>query len=194
MPIRQPRPHCQIDAGTRSCLEVHAVVETKIAFGKNPFSPQRPYSFSMTATTTAISNSDTAIQHARTATVLAHMEAECNHDVEATLKTFKRPRYEVMPFGGPTDGEDAVRTLLSALLQAFPDFRVETTKMYHATDCVIAETRMTGTQKGEWLGLAPTGKKIDIMAACFFDFEGTDLICERVYFDNATMMGQLTAK
>jgi len=131
------------------------------------------------------------LREQREATVRRHMEAENRHDVEGTVETFGHARYEVMPFGAPTDGADAVRGLLGALMIAFPDFHVEETAMYHADTAVIVETRMTGTQQGEWLGLPATGKKIDVPAACFFLFEGAELICERVYFDNATMMSQL---
>lgn len=125
--------------------------------------------------------------------VRAHMNAENNHDVEATVATFHHARYEVMPFGGATDGADAVRGLLGALMQAFPDFHVSEERLYHGGDCVIVETRMTGTQQGEWMGLPASGRKIDVSAACFFVFDQDRLLCERVYFDNATMMGQLTA-
>lgn len=99
----------------------------------------------------------------REATVRRHMEAENRQDVEATLDTFGHARYEVMPFGEATDGAEAV----------------------------IVETRMTWTQRGEWMGIPPSGRKIDVMAACFFLFEGTQLMCERVYFDSATMLRQL---
>ena len=131
------------------------------------------------------------LKQQRTAAVRSHMEAENRHDVEATVGTFTHARYEVMPFGAPTDGADAVRALLGALMAAFPDFHVEEKAMYHAGEAVIVETRMTGTQQGEWMGLPPAGGKIDVMAACFFLFEGADLVCERVYFDNATMLRQL---
>lgn len=134
----------------------------------------------------------TELQIKREATVRAHMAAENNHDVEATLQTFHHPRYEVIPFGGASDGTEAVHGLLSALMTAFPDFRVEPVRLYHAGDCVIVETRMTGTQKGDWLGMPASGKGIDLMAACFFQFEEDRLMCERVYFDNATMVRQLS--
>jgi hypothetical protein len=40
--------------------------------------------------------------------------------------------------------------------------------------------------------MAPTGKAFKCRMTAFFIFEGRDLVCERVYFDAATMLRQLT--
>jgi predicted ester cyclase len=42
--------------------------------------------------------------------------------------------------------------------------------------------------------LAPTGKKVRVRMAAVFEFEpgGTGIVCERVYFDSATILRQLT--
>ncbi|MBL8235466.1 MAG: ester cyclase, partial [Bryobacterales bacterium] len=125
------------------------------------------------------------LQQQREAIVRRHMEAENRHDVDATIDTFHQARYEVMPFGAPSDGADAVRGLLGALMAAFPDFHVAETALYHSATAVIVETRMTGTHRGDWMGMPPSGRAIDLMAACFFLFDGPHLLCERVYFDNA---------
>lgn len=133
----------------------------------------------------------TSLQSKREAIVRAHVAAENAHDVSATLLTFTSPRYEVVPFGGATDGAEPVGNLLTALFAAFPDFHADVASLYHADNCVILEVRLTGTQQGPWLGIPPTGKTMDVMTACFFLFEEDRLVCERVYFDNATMMRQL---
>lgn len=133
------------------------------------------------------------IQDQREQTVRAHINAECRGDVAATLETFHHPRYEVIPFGAPVDGSEGVRDLLSGLLAAFPDFNVTLSTMRHAPDAVICEIDIHGTHRGPWMGLEGTGKKIKVPAACFFLFEENRLVCERVYFDAATMRGQLTA-
>lgn len=128
----------------------------------------------------------------REAVVEAHIQAEAvHHDVAATLATFKSPSYYVPAVGGGIDGADAVGGLLSTLLQAFPDFWVERNKTYHADDAVIVELRFGGTHRGEWAGIAATGKSMAVEAACIFTFDGADLLCERVYFDHATVLAQL---
>jgi hypothetical protein len=50
---------------------------------------------------------------------------------------------------------------------------------------------MTGTQRGGWAGVPATGRPIDVRVACVFHFEGERLVCERIYFDFATVLRQL---
>ena len=50
---------------------------------------------------------------------------------------------------------------------------------------------MTGTHQGEFAGIPPTGRPIDVRLACIFEFEDDRLLCEKVYFDFATVLQQL---
>jgi steroid delta-isomerase-like uncharacterized protein len=128
----------------------------------------------------------------REAVVNAHIEAETvKHDVAAALATFHHPRYEVPAMGAPVDGGDAVHALLTALLGAFPDFWLERTATHYADDAVVVECRFGGTQRGAWAGIPPAGKPMQVAAACIFVFEGDKLVCEKVYFDHATVLRQL---
>ncbi|MBV9268618.1 MAG: ester cyclase [Acidobacteriaceae bacterium] len=128
----------------------------------------------------------------RESIVNEHIEAEAiRHDVTAALKTFKHPRYEVPALGAVADGTEAVNGLLGALLTAFPDFYLEKTALHHADDAVIVECRFGGTHRGEWAGIAATGKMMEVSAALIFLFDGEGLICEKVYFDHATVLRQL---
>ena len=134
---------------------------------------------------------DTKRAH-RESIVNEHIEAESiRHDVTATVKTFKHPRYEVPALGVVADGAEAVNGLLGALLTAFPDFHIERTALHHGDEAVIVECRLGGTQHGEWAGIKPSGKKMEVSAALFFLFDGEDMICERPYFDEATIARQL---
>ena len=130
----------------------------------------------------------------RMAIVNAHIEAETvTHDVAAALATFHHPRYEVPAMGAVVDGGDAVHRLLTQLLGAFPDFWLERTAVYHADDAVIVECRFGGTHRGPWAGIAATGNRMEVESACIFVFEGDHLVCEKVYFDHATVLRQLGA-
>ena len=128
----------------------------------------------------------------RDAVVKAHIEAESvKHDVAAALATFAQPRYDVPALGGVVDGAAGVDGLLHGLLGAYPEFWLRVTSTYHAEDAVIVECVFGGTQMGEWAGIAPTGRKMEVASALFFLFEGDGLVCERVYFDHATVLRQL---
>ena len=129
----------------------------------------------------------------REAVIRAHADAESCQDVEATLKTFHRPRYEVVPLGEPIDGAANVRELLKGLLEGFPDFHAAIDRMHHSESVVSVELRMLGTHRGPWAGIPPTGRRIDGPALSLFKFDGDKLECEKVYFDMATLMRQLGA-
>jgi predicted ester cyclase len=132
----------------------------------------------------------TGLRAAREAVVQRHVEAEARHDVEATLATFHAARYEV-PALGVSEGADAVRDLLQSMITGFPDWRFEPGPLRHGDDFVLVELRMFGTHLGPWAGWEPTGRKMDVQVACVFEFTGDQLVCERVYFDFATVMRQL---
>jgi len=129
----------------------------------------------------------------REAVIRAHAHAENRHDVEATLKTFHKPRYEVVPLGEPVDGAANVRDLLKGLMEGFPDFHAEIERLHHSDNVVAAEVRMRGTHRGPWAGVPPTGRRIDVPTMCLFEFESDKLLCEKVYFDMATLLRQLGA-
>ena len=135
---------------------------------------------------------DTTRAH-RELIVNEHIDAEAvRHDVAATVKTFKHPRYEVPALDTVADGAEAVSGFLQALLTAFPDFYIKKTAVHHTDDAVIVECRVGGTQRGDWAGIAPSGRKMEVSAALFFLFDGEGLVCERPYFDEASVVRQLT--
>ena len=129
----------------------------------------------------------------REAVVRAHADAENRRDVAATLKTFHRPRYEVVPLGEPVDGAGNVHDLLKGLFEGFPDFHADIERVYHSDSVVAAEVRMRGTHRGPWAGIPATGRRIDVPVMSLFVFEADKLVCEKVYFDMATLMRQLGA-
>jgi steroid delta-isomerase-like uncharacterized protein len=131
----------------------------------------------------------TGLRRRREDIVMRHAEAENRHDVEATIATFHRPRYEVN--GQPSDGESAVRELLRGLMSAFPDMHVEVDRLRHAEDAVLGESLITGTHDGDWAGIPPTGRRIAVPVAGTFEFDGDKLLCEKVYMDFATLLTQI---
>jgi predicted ester cyclase len=131
------------------------------------------------------------IRERREAIVQAHIVAEAvTHDVAATVATFRHPRYEVPAYGAIAEGSEAVNGLVSSLISAFPDFYLNQIALHHADDAVIVEARFGGTHRGIWAGVEPTGRRMEVQAVLIFVFEGDDLVCEKVYFDHATVLRQ----
>ena len=120
-----------------------------------------------------------------------HMESENVHDFDTTIATFDHPRYEIVPTGDVYDGEAEVARYFEESRAAFPDQRNETIAIHHADDAVIVEFWLRGTHEGELRGMPPTGRAFEVRAVALFLFEGDRLVCERVYFDSATILAQL---
>jgi steroid delta-isomerase-like uncharacterized protein len=124
--------------------------------------------------------------------VREHMESENTHDFDVTLATFAgHPRYEIIATGEVYDGTDEVNRYYQETRTAFPDQRNELIALHHADDSVVAEFWLRGTHTGEFRGVPPTGKPFECRMVALFLFEGEELVCERVYFDAATILTQL---
>jgi steroid delta-isomerase-like uncharacterized protein len=123
--------------------------------------------------------------------VREHMESENRHDFDATLGTFGHPRYEIVATGDVFDGPEEVMRYFEETRTAFPDQRNELIALRHADDAVIAEFDLTGTHLGPFRGLPPTGRAFSCRMLAVFEFEGEGIVCERVYFDSATIQRQL---
>ncbi len=136
---------------------------------------------------------DADLRERREAVVVEHMESENVHDFHTTLGTFGHPRYEIVPTGDVFDGPHEVMGYFEESRAAFPDQRNELVKMHHAEESVLVEFDLLGTHEGNFRGLPATGREFVCRTLAIFEFEpGTDrIVCERVYFDSATILRQL---
>jgi steroid delta-isomerase-like uncharacterized protein len=124
--------------------------------------------------------------------VRRHMAAENEHRFADAIGTFAHPRYELIATDRVHDGRAAVEEYFRETRTAFPDQRNELIALHHADDAVIVEFWLLGTHLGPLAGIPPTGREFRCRMTAFFCFEGTRLVCERVYFDSATILRQLT--
>ena len=140
-----------------------------------------------------VSEETRALREHRERIVRDHMESENVHDFDRTLSTFGHPRYELIATEQIHDGAEAVMEYFRASRTAFPDQRNELIALHHADDAVISEFWLLGTHLGPLPGLEPTGREFRCRMTAFFFFEERQLVCERVYFDTATILRQLTS-
>lgn len=125
------------------------------------------------------------------ATVEAHMRLENDHDFPACIQEFSRARYDVLSLGDVYDGADRVHDFLDDNLRGFPDFEFVPVRISPSTDCVVVEGRFTGTHRGPWNGLPATGRRVDFPMCLVFEFEGEEMVGERLYFDLGAPLRQL---
>jgi steroid delta-isomerase-like uncharacterized protein len=132
-----------------------------------------------------------SLRERREAVVREHMASENEHDFDTTLATFSHPRYEIVPTGDVYDGPEEVMRYYEETRSAFPDQRNEVLALHHADDAVIVEFDLKGTHRGPLRGFEPTGREFTCRMIALFEFDGEAIVCERVYFDSATILAQL---
>jgi steroid delta-isomerase-like uncharacterized protein len=131
------------------------------------------------------------LRERRESVVREHMDSENHHDFDATIGTFAHPRYEIIATGDVYDGELEVRRYFAETRAAFPDQRNELIALHHADEAVIVEFDLLGTHLGPLRSLPPTGRSFRCRMTAFFFFEDDRIVCERVYFDQASILRQL---
>lgn len=126
--------------------------------------------------------------------VLNHFHDEVEQQWDDVLATFPHPRYEIIPTQTVHDGDRAVRGYYEETRTAFPDQRHELIALRHADDAVITEFYLLGTHLGPLGPVPPTGGAFKVRMTAFFVFRGEDeLVCERIYFDQLSLIRQLLA-
>jgi steroid delta-isomerase-like uncharacterized protein len=118
------------------------------------------------------------------------------HDVQAAdaLITADRPDHD--PTFPPefTTGREGFKKLMTMMIGAFPDMHFSTGFMVAEGDMVGAFNQVSGTQRGEFMGMPPTGKSFTVNNADFCRFTEDGMICEHWgLIDVAAMMRQLGA-
>jgi steroid delta-isomerase-like uncharacterized protein len=88
-------------------------------------------------------------------------------------------------------GIEGLRASFEAVHAAFPDSHAEIDDFVDAGDRIYRRWTVTGTHTGEWLGIPPTGRRIEVQGVDIERFEG-DLIIEHWnIWDRLTMLEQL---
>lgn len=139
------------------------------------------------------------LQQRRIDVVRRHMALEITHDWDAVIATFEHPRYELLGPGTVFDGEAAVRQYFAQSRVPFPDQANEVIAIAAdaETNTVLVEFWLTGTHLGplNLLGktIEPTGRSFRVRIAASFEFApGSDkIVCERPYYDQATVLKAL---
>lgn len=135
---------------------------------------------------------DPDLRARREAVIIEHMESENRHDYDTTMATFAHPRYEIVPTGDVFDGTERVLEYFAESRTAFPDQRNELIALHHAEDSIVVEFTLMGTHLGPFRGLPATGRAFEVQCIAVFQFDDdTGIVCERPYFDSATILRQL---
>jgi steroid delta-isomerase-like uncharacterized protein len=84
--------------------------------------------------------------------------------------------HEETPGLAPT--KDGVLEFFRMYRAAFPDLRMDPEDVLASGDKVVARVRATGTHEGEFMGMPPTGKRVDVQLIDIMRFAEDGLVRE----------------
>jgi len=99
---------------------------------------------------------------------------------------------EELPPGIPRDRE-GVKQLTAMLHSAFPDFKATIDDMVAEGDKVVIRQTWSGTQKGEFMGVPPTGKSVSFGVIDIIRLSGGKIVEHWGQMDSMGLMMQLGA-
>ncbi len=120
------------------------------------------------------------------------------HDVEATLATMVEDAFvNHVPVGSGGRGIAALRAFYrDVFIGSWPDdLEMTTTNRVVGVDQLVEEDHLRFTHKNrmEWFlpGVAPTNRVVDVDFVVVVQFRDGKLACERIYWDQATVLRQV---
>ena len=102
------------------------------------------------------------------------------------------PEFKVhTPTGDNNLGE--YNQLMWSIVSAFPDGKYDCDDIVAEGDKVVGRYHFTGTHEGDFLGIAPTGRKVKIEGICIFKIRDARLVDMWVVNDMLGLLQQLGA-
>jgi predicted ester cyclase len=88
-------------------------------------------------------------------------------------------------------GPQGVERLADALLPALPDMRLDIEDVVAEGEKVLVRLTIRGTHQGELLGIAPTGRAVEVAVLDLFHVRGGKLVEHWALLDNLGLLKQL---
>ena len=97
----------------------------------------------------------------------------------------------VDPDGSEVHGRDGMEAYIRGILAGFPDLHVSVTEMISSGDTVMYEATLTMTHEGEFEGIPPTGRELEIREMATIEVVDGTVEAHRVYYDSRETLRQL---
>ncbi len=114
-----------------------------------------------------------------------------DHDFAALAEDHTEDGEVESPVGGKVKGCAAIQNIYREWFSSFPDVQCFTEQLLIDGNRAVQFVKMTGTQKGDFCGLAPTGKPFEVRCAFLFFFEESKIAREIRIYDFTGMLLQL---
>ncbi|MBK1787432.1 ester cyclase [Prauserella cavernicola] len=114
-------------------------------------------------------------------------------DLDACVELM-HPNFLINLAGLPTQlvGRDVWRAGVELLRAAFPDVQMEIEDTFAVDGRVAVRNTIRGTHRGDFHGVAPTGRTIEVMSNEIYRVGNGLILEEWIVTDNATLFAQIT--
>jgi steroid delta-isomerase-like uncharacterized protein len=92
---------------------------------------------------------------------------------------------------GEVHGPDGLEAFVRDVVAGFPDFHISVTDVLSSDELVMYDATITMTHEGDFDGIPPTGRKVEIDEMSKFRIEDGKIQEHRVYFDQQAVFEQL---
>jgi steroid delta-isomerase-like uncharacterized protein len=92
---------------------------------------------------------------------------------------------------GDIQGSEQVKQFVGMYLSAFPDINVTVEDVIVEGEKAVTRWTMRGTHQGELMGIAPTGRHIEVEGITIHRIEGGKIVEEWERYDNLSVLQQL---
>jgi predicted ester cyclase len=96
------------------------------------------------------------------------------------------PDNELLPGDPPAKLIDTFKETFSEAREGFPDLTVSVEDVMAEGDRVTARVTMRGTHQGEFQGIAPTGKRVEVKAIDIFHIKDGKIVAHWGHADDPT--------
>jgi predicted ester cyclase len=126
-----------------------------------------------------------------------HHAGESEHDIKRITATYGE--HSRMVFNGEVfNGLDALEQAHIAVgfgnEGTFSDISFEVFKYHQSQDAIVVEFALKAIHTGEFEGIAPTGKQVEIPVVGIYSFDiGGKLVQENITFDTGAILRQIGA-
>jgi predicted ester cyclase len=96
-----------------------------------------------------------------------------------------------LPGSEPLHGPEGVKGVVTAFRTAFPDLHVKIEQLIGEGDTIVARVSPSGTNTGELMGQAPTGKQATWSVVHVCRFADGRIAEDRITFDQLSFLQQL---
>jgi steroid delta-isomerase-like uncharacterized protein len=98
---------------------------------------------------------------------------------------------ELDPLPGQRQGREGLKEVISMMRGAFPDIHWVADETIAAGENVVTRFTWTGTHRGPFLGIPPTGKDVTVKGVVIDRLSGGKMADSRILMDSLGMMQQL---